>query len=155
MVFGLARRLLGDRSVAEDVVQEVFVALWKYPERFSSERGSLRAYLGVQARRRAIDVLRSGRRRSLREQRQADLNTFDTGPEGSLGVTELSEAVRDAISRLPEDQREAVELAYFGTLTQVEIARHLGIPEGTAKSRLRLAQAKLRAWLDPSLLEIV
>ena len=156
LVFGLARRLTGDASVAEDVTQEVFVTLWQHPERFDPERGSLRAFLGVHAQRRAIDVLRRDGRRTDREHRHRRLHP-PAGPEPSDEAQSalLADAVRDAIGRLPAEQREAVELAYFSGLTHREVATTLGIPEGTAKSRLRLAQAKLQSWLDPTLLELV
>ncbi|HUI04308.1 MAG TPA: sigma-70 family RNA polymerase sigma factor [Acidimicrobiales bacterium] len=156
LVFGLARRLTGDSSIAEDVTQEVFVTLWQHPERFDASRGSLRAYLGVHAQRRAIDALRRDGRRAEREHRHHRLHP-PAGPEPSdeAESSVLSDAVRDAICRLPAEQREAVELAYFNGLTHREVATTLGIPEGTAKSRLRLAQAKLQSWLDPALLELV
>jgi RNA polymerase sigma-70 factor (ECF subfamily) len=156
LVYGHARRLTRDATIAEDVTQEVFVTLWQHPERFDPERGSLRAYLGVHAHRRAIDALRRDVRRSQREQRHHRLH-----PEGSCLPSDaaecasLADAVRDAIDRLPPEQREAVELAYFGGLTHREVAATLRIPEGTAKSRLRLAHAKLHSWLDPALLELV
>ena len=73
----------------------------------------------------------------------------------STDAAPVADAVRSAIDRLPDDQRQAVELAYFGGMTHREVASTLGIPEGTAKSRLRLAQAKLQSWLDSSLLEPV
>jgi RNA polymerase sigma-70 factor (ECF subfamily) len=156
VVFGHARRLTRDASIAEDIAQEVFVAFWTNPDRFDPERGSLRAYLGVHARRRAIDRLRQDTRRSNREQRHYSLNASgECAPDAIEEQAEMSGAVREAISRLPQEQREAVELAYFGGLTHCEIARRLGIPEGTAKSRLRLAQTKLRAWLAPALQEVV
>jgi len=155
VVYGHARRLTRDTTIAEDVTQEVFVNLWQHPERFDPQRGSLRAYLGVHAHRRAIDALRRDVRRAAREQRHHRLQ-----PEGSCAgdaaeTASLADAVRDAIDRLPPEQREAVELAYFGGLTHREVAATLKIPEGTVKSRLRLAQAKLQSWLDPALLELV
>jgi RNA polymerase sigma-70 factor (ECF subfamily) len=155
LVFGLARRLTGDSGTAEDVAQEVFVALWQHPERFDDERGSLRSYLGVQAQRRAIDALRRAGRRSEREERYVRLQ-LACGVENrdTLETAELVERVGDAIARLPAEQREAVRLAYFDGLTYREVAGVLGIPEGTAKSRLRLAQAKLASWLTPELLEL-
>lgn len=156
MVFGHARRLTGDPFLAEEVVQEVFVALWRHPERFDPVRGSLRGYLGTQARRRAIDALRRDHRRTNREKRHFELNARrESSPRPVEDATELSGAVRYAIEKLPEDQRRVVELAYFEGLTQFEVANCLGIPEGTAKSRLRLAQTKLRVWLDPALVETV
>jgi RNA polymerase sigma-70 factor (ECF subfamily) len=156
LVFGLARRVTGDRSTAEDVTQEVFVTLWQQPERFDAQRGSLRAYLGVHAQRRAIDAMRRDGRRSERKLRHQRLHpTATTAPGDAAGSSALSDTVRDAIGRLPADQRQVVELAYFGGLTHREVAATLGIPEGTAKSRLRLAQSKLQSWLDPNLLELV
>lgn len=156
LVFGLARRLTGDSSTAEDVTQEVFVTLWQQPERFDAQRGSLRAYLGVQAQRRAIDAIRRDGRRAEREHRHHRLHPPAVSTPGdSAECSELSGVVRDAIKKLPVEQREAVELAYFSGLTHREVATTLGIPEGTAKSRLRLAQTKLQTWLDPNLLELV
>jgi RNA polymerase sigma-70 factor (ECF subfamily) len=156
LVFGLARRLTGDSSTAEDVTQEVFVTLWQQPERFDAQRGSLRAFLGVHAQRRAIDALRREGRRTEREHRHHRLYpTAGTSPGAKAENSALAGAVRDAIGRLPAEQREAVELAYFSGLTHREVATTLGIPEGTAKSRLRLAQSKLQSWLDPNLLELV
>jgi RNA polymerase sigma-70 factor (ECF subfamily) len=156
LVFGLARRLTGDSSTAEDVTQEVFVTLWQQPERFDAQRGSLRAYLGVHAQRRAIDAMRRDGRRTEREHRHHRLHpTAVATPGDSAECSELSGVVRSAIKKLPVEQREAVELAYFRGLTHREVATTLGIPEGTAKSRLRLAQTKLQTWLDPNLLELV
>jgi RNA polymerase sigma-70 factor (ECF subfamily) len=156
LVFGLARRLTGDSSTAEDVTQEVFVTLWQQPQRFDAQRGSLRAYLGVHAQRRAIDAMRRDGRRTEREHRHHRLHpTAVTTPGDTAACSELAGVVRDAIKKLPVEQREAVELAYFNGLTHREVATTLGIPEGTAKSRLRLAQTKLQSWLDPNLLELV
>jgi RNA polymerase sigma-70 factor (ECF subfamily) len=155
VVFGHARRMTGNAAIAEEVAQDVFVALWKNPERFDPARGTLRAYLGVHARRRAIDMIRQDSRRSNRELRHHTMNERRDCPDGLDDVTGMKDAVRQAIERLPEDQRRAVELAYFGGLTHCEIAVRLDIPEGTAKSRLRLAQAKLRDWLGPILQDAV
>jgi RNA polymerase sigma-70 factor (ECF subfamily) len=156
LVFGLARRLTGDSSTAEDVTQEVFVTLWQQPERFDAHKGSLRAYLGVHAQRRAIDAMRRDGRRIQREHRHHRLHPAAvTSPGDTAACSELADTVRDAIRRLPVDQRRAVELAFFNGLTHREVAIALGIPEGTAKSRLRLAQSKLQTWLDPNLLELV
>ena len=156
LVFGLARRVTGDPATAEDVTQEVFVTLWQHPERFDAGRGTLRAYLGVHAQRRAIDALRRDGRRTDREHRHHRLHRSGAPePVDEVENAVLSGTVRKAISRLPAEQREAVELAFFNGLTHREVATTLGIPEGTAKSRLRLAQAKLQSWLDPKLLELV
>ncbi len=154
LVFGLARRVTGDASSAEDVTQEVFVTLWRQPERFDARRGSLRAFLGVHAQRRAIDAMRREGRRTERERRHHRLHPLaETTPGDAAQGSALSDVVHQAIEKLPADQRAVVELAYFGGLTLREIATTLDIPEGTAKSRLRLAQAKLQSWLDRNLLE--
>lgn len=155
-LFGLARRVTGDRSSAEDVVQEVLTTLWTHPDRFDPQRGSLRAFLGVQAHRRAVDAVRRDVRRSSRENRLQAMNPpeRDWAPDASDSVG-LVDLVSQAISRLPAPQRQAVELAYYKGCTQSELAVVLGIPEGTAKSRLRLAQAKLVVWLSPQFAELV
>ena len=146
----IARRISGSQGVAEDVLQEVVSELWRHPERYSPERGSLRAYLGVQAQRRAVDSCRSEARRRARQGRWDRLGwpggrLAQDGVEGS----DLKETVRRAIARLPPEQRQAVELAYWRGQTHKEIAQELKLPEGTVKSRLRLAQAKLADWLAP------
>jgi RNA polymerase sigma-70 factor (ECF subfamily) len=154
-VYGLARRVTGSVNAAEDVVQEVFCNLWRNPDRFQPERGSLRAFLGVQAHRRSVDNVRSDVRRQAREERHHELDPQQRGravdEQDSQAVVEL---VRQAIARLPAEQRQAVEMAYLQGHTYRELAELLGIPEGTAKSRLRLAQAKLGEWLGPHMLEM-
>ena len=154
-LYGLARRVTGDSTLAEDVVQEVLTTLWSHPERFDPTRGSLRAFLGVQAHRRAVDAVRREVRRAAHEGREKALDPGAGEPfpdeTESIGLVDI---IRQAIGRLPAPQRQAVELAYFQGCTQRELAGVLGIPEGTAKSRLRLAQAKLSEWLAPQLLEM-
>ncbi|MDP9075299.1 MAG: sigma-70 family RNA polymerase sigma factor [Actinomycetota bacterium] len=152
LVYGLARRVTGNEATAEDVVQEVFTSLWHHPDRFDPERGSVRAFLGVQAHRRAVDAIRRETRRTAREGRQQDLAGPAESVDDGTDAKELLDVVRRAIERLPVEQRQAVELAYFGGCTQRELAMVLQIPEGTAKSRLRLAHAKLGQWLAPDIL---
>ncbi len=150
LLMGIARRISGSRAVAEDVLQEVVSDLWRHPERYSPERGSLRSYLGVQAQRRAVDSCRSEARRRARQVRW-ELLGWPGGRRAQDDVdgSDLKEAVRQAIARLPSEQRQAVELAYWRGRTHKEIAQELKLPEGTVKSRLRLAQAKLADWLAP------
>ncbi len=151
LVRGVARRVLGDDAAAEDVTQDVFVWLWERPDRFDPDRGSLRSFLTVVARRRAIDWIRrhdADRRRADRVARDAPLVDDDLA-EG-VSAQDTAARVRAAVAELPADQREAVTLAFFGGLTYREVARRLDIPEGTAKSRLRLALAKLSAALGPT-----
>ena len=150
-----ALSVLGDRAAAEDVVQDVFVDLWCSPQRFDERLGTLRTYLMMRARHRASDVLRSEHRRTGRELRSERLVPRQREPSPSDLVTEAATgwAVREAVRRLPTEQREVVELAYFGGLSYRDVARALGIPEGTAKSRVRLALTKLEGLLDRQLLE--
>ena len=150
LVFGVAKRVLANRSLAEDVVQEVFTALWRNPERFDPQRGSLRAYLGVQAHRRAVDAVRSDTRRRAREEHCELMQPpVEARSSDRMDAVTVAEVVRQAIARLPDGQRQAVELAYWSGRPQREVADVLGVPEGTVKSRMRLAQAKLAEWLAP------
>ncbi len=147
-VFALARRVLGDPSRAEEIVQEVFVRLWNQPERFDPERGSLRSFLLAQTHGRAVDVLRSDGARKQREERDARA-AAESGYDLEHEVWDLAvaERVRDAVSGLPEDERRAIELAYFGGRTYKEVATELGAPEGTVKSRIRSGLKRMRSLL--------
>jgi RNA polymerase sigma-70 factor (ECF subfamily) len=147
LVLALARSVTRSEALADDVLQEVFTNLWTRPERFDPERGSLRAYLGAMAHRRAVDSVRQSERQRRREERADVLSPPVSVDESDATVT--SEAILQAVAKLPDEQRQAVELAYWRGLTQEEIATTLGLPLGTAKSRLRLASAKLREWLAP------
>jgi RNA polymerase sigma-70 factor (ECF subfamily) len=155
-VYGGALRVLGNSSAAQDVVQDVFVELWCHPDRYDPAAGSLRTYLMVLARHRAVDVMRSELRRVARQERHYRLTPAD--PPGTASdevmAAETASAVRAAVQLLPDGQRRVVELAYFEGLTCREVANAMGIPEGTAKSRLRLAMAKLESVLDRQLLEL-
>jgi RNA polymerase sigma-70 factor (ECF subfamily) len=152
----VARIAAGD----DEAICEVFdrygpFVYGRNPERFDPSRGSLRAYLGVQAHRRSVDIVRSDARRLAREELHHDLDPNQGRTYGDeIDSQAVVEIVRQAIARLPAEQRQAVELAYLQGHTHRELARVLGIPEGTAKSRLRLAQAKLGEWLAPHMLEM-
>jgi RNA polymerase sigma-70 factor (ECF subfamily) len=150
-----ALQVLGDAAAAQDVVQDVFVELWCHPHRYDASLGSLRTYLTLCARHRAHDLVRAELRRAGREQRHQRLVPAQREPSPGEQVTaaETASAVREAVGLLPRDQREVVELAYFGGLSYRDAAVALGIPEGTAKSRCRLALAKLERLLDRELLE--
>jgi RNA polymerase sigma-70 factor, ECF subfamily len=154
-VYGSALRVLGDNSAAQDVVQDVFVELWRRPDRYDPAVGTLRTYLTVLARHRAVDLVRSELRRVARQERSYRLTpaprVADAGEEAL--AAETAGLVRSAVQLLPASQRQVVELAYFDGLTCREVAHAVGIPEGTAKSRLRLALAKLEEMLDRQLLE--
>lgn len=150
-VLALARRVTASATLAEDVTQEVFVALWERPHAFDPCRGSLRSWLGVLTHRRSVDRVRRETTARRYETRRA--TTAPPPPETDIAdaatAALLAERVRQAVAALPDDQRRAVELAYFGGKTYVEVAEALGIPEGTAKSRLRLAMRRLAVALGP------
>jgi RNA polymerase sigma-70 factor (ECF subfamily) len=147
-VFGLARRLLADQTMAEEVVQEVFLRLWNDPGRFDPERGTLRSYLLAQTHGRSVDVLRSEGARRQREEREAR-QTAEGGYDLELEVWDMAAAakVREALSELSLQERLAIELAYFGGFTYREVAERLGEPEGTVKSRIRSGLRRLRVEL--------
>jgi RNA polymerase sigma-70 factor, ECF subfamily len=152
MAFGLATRITGDPSLAEDVVQDAFLGVWRSASRYAESRASARTWLLAIVHHRAIDAVR--RRRSTTELPDTDappprsLVVDDAWPEvaGRLDRT----AVRAALASIPEPQREAIELAYFGGLTQSEIAIQTGAALGTVKSRLRLGLLALREALERS-----
>ena len=150
LVYGLARRVTASTAHAEEITQEVFVYLWQNPDRFDAERGTLRAFLGALAHRRSVDEVRRNTRRTAREDRVGTdatiLAMFDVGED--IERSQTAERVRAAVSSLPDQQREAVLLAYFGRYTFRQVAERLGIPEGTAKSRLRLGLGKLAVLLE-------
>lgn len=150
-VFALARRLVRDRALAEEVTQEIFLRLWNRPERFDPERGALRSFLLADTHGRSIDMLRSELARKDREEREARVApAVPRTVEGEVLSRVTSETVRAAIASLKEGERKAIELAYFGGLTYREVAEHLGEPEGTIKSRIRSGMARLRVELKAS-----
>lgn len=152
VVFGIARRVTADDDLAREVTQEVFVHLWRFPDRVDLSRGTLRAYLAVLSHHRAVDAVRRHVRRSRAETRAgAEVVRCDDGHEAAV-VEGFDRAwrrdrVATLLACLPEEQRAAVTLAFVDGCTYVEVARRLGIPEGTAKSRIRLALSRLRVLL--------
>lgn len=145
-VRSIAKRVLNDGSLAEDIVQEVFVSFWNNPSGFDPGRGSLRTYLLTIAHRRAVDTVRSEVARSQREEKTPPQ---PPGPdlESEVWQRSQSELVQQAVAALGEDERRAISLAYFGGLSYVEVAASLGEPEGTVKSRIRSGMRKLSASL--------
>jgi RNA polymerase sigma-70 factor (ECF subfamily) len=144
----LARRVLADRSLAEEVVQEVYLRLWRDPARFDPERGSMRAWLCAQVHGRSVDLLRAETARRAREERDAFRSpTIDHDLERAVMELSEGEAVRRALATLSDDERKAIELAYFGGHTYREVAVLLEQPEGTVKSRIRSGLLRLRAAL--------
>lgn len=162
-----AFRLTGDRQVAEDVVQEVFLTLWNRADRFDPNRGSLAAWLGTIARHRAVDRLRAaGRRprlvslggsadepaaealeRAIHGRQGSGAGPAATDPAVAFEVAEAGDAIRAAIATMPDPEQEVILLAYRDELTQSEIAARLGWPLGTVKTRTRRALARLREVL--------
>jgi len=143
--FALARRLLSERSMAEEVVQEVFIRLWHRPDRFDPERGTLRAYLLAQTHGRSVDMLRSEtsrRRREERDARETAENPHDI--EREVVDMAVAERMKDVVAELPQDERRAIELAYFGGHTYRQVAVLLDTPEGTVKSRIRSGLRRMR-----------
>jgi len=147
-VFSLAYRMCGRHSLAEDVAQEAFLALWRNGARYDSARGSLRSWALRIAHHRAVDTLRRAgvhdRRRTsddgIEERLQAPEST-----EGDAIANVVSREVRGVLDELPTEQRRVIELAYFGGFTQTEIASMLDTPLGTVKGRMRLGLEKLEA----------
>ena len=147
-VYSLARRMLSEASDAEEVVQEVFLRLWNTPEKFDPERGSLRSYLLAQTHGRAVDLLRSETARRRREEREArEAPTFGDDIERQVIDLTVSEKVKEVVAGLPSDERQAIELAYFGGHTYRQVAVMLETPEGTVKSRIRSGLRRLRTDL--------
>jgi RNA polymerase sigma-70 factor (ECF subfamily) len=142
LVRSAARRVVKDHTLAEDVVQETFLAFWSEPGRFDSTRGSLGGFLTTIAHRRAVDVVRSEVARSNREQRPPEPSP-PIDVEDEVWTLELSRAVREQIEGLPEGEREAISLAYLAGLPYVTVAERLGLPEGTVKSRIRSGMRRL------------
>lgn len=147
-VYGIAVRVIGDPRAAEDVSQDVFVSFWERPAAFDPARGSLRTWLGTLTHRRAVDHVRREEARRRRAEREAGRAVAAPDVEEMATALLAAERVRAALDVLPDDQRRAVQLAYFGGKTYRQVAETLGIPEGTAKSRLRLALRRIAAALE-------
>src|ERR1700693_3708796 len=147
-VYGLARRVLNSSAEAEDVAQEVFLRLWHEPDRFDPSRGPLRSFLLAQAHGRAVDAVRSlnaRRRREVKEAQHTAASSYDLDHE--VWDLALEDHVSKALDELPGEERRALELAYFKGYTYVEVARSLGQPEGTIKSRIRNGMRRMRVAL--------
>lgn len=150
-ILALAQRILHDESDAEDVLQEVFSQAWRTAARYEAERGTVAGWLLMMARARAIDRLRARRARPHTTGAvPLDRVTGDAqSPATQLIASEQLARVRQGLRALPDDQRAALELAYFEGLTQTEIAERLAAPLGTVKTRIRTALATLRRSLRP------
>lgn len=144
-----AFRVLGDRELAEDAVQEAFLDLWRHAARFDARRAPLRAWLCVLAHRRAVDIVRRETRRRLATGDLSGVEPDSYTAEELIVLAADARAIRDAVAALPPTQREVVELAYFVGLSQSEVASRLGVPLGTIKSRTHTALARLAALVQP------
>lgn len=149
LVYSVALRVVADPQIAQDVAQEVFLRIWRQPRLFDESRGRFVSWLMSVARNRAVDEVRSRGRRRLREvapppgaDDPVDVQAID--PAMAAQITAERAAVRQALVTLPPEQRQAIELAYFGGMTQQEISATLNVPLGTIKTRIRLAMKKLR-----------
>ena len=145
---GMARRVVADVTLAEEVAQDVFVALWRRPGAFDPERGSLKTFLATLARNKGVDLVR--REQSARRTKDSLLAEHATTADHYefTGKVEGRAEIADALARIPDAQREVIALAYFGGRTYREVASELDIPEGTAKTRMRDGLAKLRSALS-------
>jgi RNA polymerase sigma-70 factor, ECF subfamily len=145
--YSLAYRIVGDRSGAEDVVQEAFLSLWRSGARYERTRGSVRTWVLGIVHHRAIDQLR---RSSVHDKRRASDEGLEERlesrerTEGEVARREEAATIRSAMDSLPAEQSHVIELAYFGGFTHTEIAEILGAPVGTVKGRMRLGLEKLR-----------
>jgi len=149
-VFASALRILGNEAQADDVVQDVFIKVWRKPAAFDSKRGELGSYLRMMGRSRALDLWREAQAAGRASDRlkiavSTPGSQSDERPEHAVERDETTDTVVTALRTLPESQREAVVLTYWGGLTAEEVARRAAVPLGTAKSRIRLGLAKLRA----------
>lgn len=148
-VYAAAYRILGNAAQAQDVVQDVFLKVWRRPDAFDARRGELGSYLRLMARSRALDLWREGQAAGRASDRlklatAAEEARVEERPAPMAEREDERRVVREALRVLPRAQREAVVLAYWGGLTADEIARRSNVPLGTAKSRIRLGLAKLR-----------
>jgi RNA polymerase sigma factor (sigma-70 family) len=147
IAYGLAFRILRDDALAQDAVQEAFLGVWRAAGRFSAERAKPSTWVLTLVHRRAVDLVRR------EERRRTEPLQPDTEPPGPQAPDEAElltqrQAVRSALGDLPPEQREAIELAYYGGYTQSEVAERLGQPLGTIKSRMFTGLARLRETLE-------
>jgi RNA polymerase sigma factor (sigma-70 family) len=151
VAYGLARRILRDDSLAEDAVQEAFLAAWRSAPRFVPERAKASTWLLTLVHRRAVDLVRREERRRA-ESLAEDVESAGGATDEAVWLRFERERVQDALKRLPDQQREALELAYYGGFTQSELADRLGQPVGTIKSRMFTGLSRLRDLLaEPEL----
>jgi RNA polymerase sigma-70 factor (ECF subfamily) len=158
--FSLARRICADDGLAEDVVQEVFLAFWRNPLRFDPVRGAFGTWLLTLVHHKSVDAVRKEsaiRRRTVPAAEEGEEWSAPPGPgadQAALGAV-VAGQVRDALGELPAEQRRALALAYYGGYTQREVATLTGVPLGTVKSRMFTGLQRLRNVLGPLLTEFM
>jgi RNA polymerase sigma factor (sigma-70 family) len=150
--YGLAFRLTGHQVLAQDVVHDAFMALWRAPEAYDPARGAFRSFFLSLVHHRAVDTVRREERLRARQERASNLEPLASedvaeGVVDQAFMAERRREVRAALQDLPPDQLEVLEMAYFDGLTQVQIAERLGIPVGTVKTRTFAAMKKMRRAL--------
>jgi RNA polymerase sigma-70 factor (ECF subfamily) len=150
IMYGLASRITADPAIAQDAVQEAFLSIWRHASRFDPSRASARSWILAIAHHRAVDAVRRRRPTSALAGDEDLLPPALVRPDlwGEVRQRLDADVVREALSRLAPLQREAIELAYFGGLTQQEIASRTGSPLGTVKSRVRLGLQALRTEIE-------
>lgn len=154
VVYSFAVRIVQDQPLAEEILQEVFVRTWRQADRFKTSRGSFGSWLLSITHNLAIDEIRKRQRRPQRSDAvdisDATYGLIDeaTNVEEAAHASELRLQVRAAMATLPDNQREAIELAFYGGMSQREISAHLDVPLGTIKTRMRLGLKKLKAELE-------
>ena len=156
VLFSIAYRMLKSQEAAEDVLQDVFVQIWKKAPLFDPARGRPMTWAVTLTRNKAIDLMRSAQRRSgLHDTMHQENETFsrfdDRSSFDAVASDEMWKLVRDAIKKLSKEQRQAIELAFFASMTQTEIAEHLDEPLGTIKARIRRGMLALREMIEPQL----
>ena len=149
--YGLAVRVLRDEALAEDAVQDAFLAVWRGASRFIPERAKASTWIMTLVHRRAVDLVRREERRRADPLPEAEPDSGGPSAADSTWLHLERERVQAALSQLPDQQREAIELAYYGGFTQSELAERLGEPLGTIKSRMFAGLARLRELLDNSI----
>jgi len=153
--YGLAYRVTGQQILAQDVVHDAYMALWRAPEAFDAARGSFRTFFLSMVHHRGVDLVRREQRLRARTEKAANLEpATDEDPAEAVAeagyLSVRRKEVREAMTELPAPQRQVLEMAYFKGMTQVQIAEELAIPLGTVKTRTLAAMRKLRMALEES-----
>ena len=156
VLFSTAYRVLNNQAAAEDVLQDVFIQIWEKAPLYNPALGKPLTWAVTLTRNKAIDRLRSTQRRNrLQDNVQRESEIFEQFDDRSsfdaVASAETSKLVREAIEKLSKDQRQVIELAFFSSMTQTEIAERLNVPLGTIKARIRRGMMKLRDMIGPEL----